>query len=109
VALHDTLEKEFSPVQISIIKLLIENKFKADAQNVETLEDIIASLAALTGLNLRFFNKLTLFQIDEFDSDKESVDFVKAVINAHLPATILMLIFTPSSYDEIRRSNVSVF
>lgn len=109
VALHDTLEKEFSPVQISIIKLLIENKFKADAQNVETLEDIIASLAALTGLNLRFFNKLTLFQIDEFDSDKESVGFVKAVINAHLPATILMLILTPSSYDNIRRSNVSVF
>jgi hypothetical protein len=108
-ALQDALQKEFSPVQISIIKLLIENKFRTDAQNVETLEDIIASLSALTGLNLRFLSKLTLFQIDEFDSDKESVDFVKAVINAHLPATILMLILTPSSYDSIRKSNVSVF
>jgi hypothetical protein len=58
---------------------------------------------------LNFLIKLTLFQIDEFYSDKESVDFVKAVINAHLPATILMLILTPSSYDSIRKSNVSVF
>jgi hypothetical protein len=31
------------------------------------------------------------------------------VINAHVPAAILMLIFTPSSYDDISRANVSVF
>jgi hypothetical protein len=108
-AIGEVLRKEFAPVEIALIKLLIENKFRADAQNVATLEDIIASLAALTSLNLRFFKKLTLFQLDEFDSDKESVDFVKAVINSHLPATILMLIFPPSSYDEIRKANVSVF
>ncbi len=108
-ALDETLRKDFSSVEIEIIKLLIENKFRADAQNVETLEDIIASLAALAGLNLRFFKKLTLFQLDEFDADKESIDFVKAVVNAHLPATILMLILTPSSYAEISKANVSVF
>jgi hypothetical protein len=108
-AISETLGKEFSPVEIAILKLVIEGKFRADAQNVATLEDIIASLAALANLNLKFLRRLTLFQIDEFDSDKESVEFVKAVINAHLPATILMLIFTPSSYEEIRRANVSVF
>ncbi|MEW6604684.1 MAG: hypothetical protein AB1351_08360 [Thermoproteota archaeon] len=108
-ALDDTLAKEFSPVEIAILKLVIEGKFRADAQNVATLEDIIASLAALASLNLKFLNRLTLFQIDEFDADKESVEFVKAVINAHLPATALMLIFTPSSYEDIRKSNVSVF
>jgi hypothetical protein len=58
---------------------------------------------------LKFLKKLTIFQIDEFDSDKESVDFVKAVINAHLPSTVLMLILTPSSYEEIRNKNSSVF
>jgi hypothetical protein len=109
VAITDTLGKEFSPVEIAILKLVIEGKFRADAQNVATLEDIIASLAALASLNLKFLHRMTLFQIDEFDAYKESVEFVKAVINAHLPATALMLIFTPSSYDEIRRSNVSVF
>src|SRR5690606_10613727 len=105
----ETLAKEFSPVELAILKLVVEGKFRADAQNVETLEDIIASLAALANLNLRFLNRMTIFQIDEFDADKESVEFVKAVINAHLPSTALMLIFTPSSYEDIRKSNVSVF
>ncbi len=108
-ALDETLAKEFSPVELAILKLVVEGKFRADAQNVETLEDIIASLAALANLNLRFLNRMTIFQIDEFDADKESVEFVKAVINAHLPSTALMLIFTPSSYEDIRKSNVSVF
>lgn len=108
-ALDDTLHKEFSSIEITILKLLIEGNFRNDAQNVATLEDIIASLTSLARLNLKFLNKITLFQIDEFDSDKESIEFVKAVINAHLPATVLMLIFTPASYDEIRRTSVSVF
>ena len=109
VAITETLAKEFSPVEIAILKLVLEGKFRADAQNVATLEDIIASLAALANLNLKFLCRLTLFQIDEFDADKDSIEFVKAVINAHLPSTTLMLIFTPSSYEDIRRSNVSVF
>lgn len=108
-AINQTLSNEFSPVEIAILKLVIEGKFRADAQNVATLEDVIASLAALSSLNLKFLGTLTLFQMDEFDSDKESVEFVKAVINAHLPSTILMLIFTPFSYNEISRANVSVF
>ena len=108
-AIGDTLCEEFSPIEITILKLVIEGNFRADAQNVATLEDIIASLTALARLNLKFLHKITLFQIDEFDSGKESVEFVKAVINAHLPATVLMLILTPSSYDEIRRTTVSVF
>ncbi len=108
-AINETLSKDFSPTEVDIIKLLVEGKFRTDAYNVATLEDIIASLAALARLNLKFMNKLTLFQIDEFDSDRESMEFIKAVINAHLPSTALMLMLTPSSYDEIRKTNVSVF
>lgn len=108
-AIDDTLSNEFSSIEITILKLLIEGNFGTDAQNVASLEDIIASLTALARLNLKFLHKITLFQIDEFDSDKESVELIKAVINAHLPATVLMLIFTPASYDEIRRTSVSVF
>ncbi len=108
-AVTDTLSAELAPVELAIAKLAIEGKFRADAQSVLTLEDIIASLAAVARLNLKYLKKLTLFQLDEFDSDRESVDFVKAVINAHIPSATLMLIFTPSSYDDISRSNVSVF
>jgi hypothetical protein len=60
-ALDDTLHKEFSPIEITILKLLIEGNFRNDAQNVATLEDIIASLTALARLNLKFLNKITLF------------------------------------------------
>jgi hypothetical protein len=108
-AIDDTLSKEFSSIEITILKLVIEGNFRTDAQNVASLEDIVESLTALARLNLKFLHKLTLFQIDEFDSDKESVELIKAVINAHLPATVLMLIFTPASYDEIRRTSISVF
>ena len=108
-AITETLKGELAPVEVAIAKLAIEGKFRADAQSVVSLEDIIASLAALARLNLKYLGRLTLFQLDEFDVDRESVDFVKAVINAHVPAATLMLIFTPSSYDDIRRANVSVF
>ncbi|HET7345042.1 MAG TPA: hypothetical protein VFJ05_04130 [Nitrososphaeraceae archaeon] len=109
LAINSVLKEDFSQTEISILKLLIEGKFRADAYNVSTLEDIIASISAIASLNLKFLKKLTIFQIDEFDSDKESIDFVKAVINAHLPSTVLMLILTPSSYEEIRNKNSSVF
>lgn len=109
-AVDDALYKEFSSAEIAILKRIIEGKFNNDSvNNVATLEDVIGSLTALARLNLKFFNKITLFQLDEFDSDKESVELVKAIINAHLPTTVLMLIFTPASYDEIRRTSVSVF
>jgi hypothetical protein len=108
-ALARVLSKEFSPIEVTILKLIVEGKFRGDAQNVSTLEDIIASLAALASLNLRFLKRITVFQLDEFEADRESIEFVKAVINAHLPAAALMLIFTPSSYNEIRQANASVF
>jgi hypothetical protein len=54
-------------------------------------------------------NKITIFQFDEFDSKRESLEFIKAIINAHIPSSILMLILTPSSYDEIKKENASVF
>lgn len=108
-ALTETLSREFSPIEVTMLKLIVEGKFRADAQNVSTLEDIIASLAALASLNLRFLKKVTVFQLDEFDSDRETTEFVKAVINAHIPAAAMMLIFTPSSYDDIRKQNASVF
>ena len=108
-ALTETLSREFSPIEVVMLKLIVEGRFRADAQNVSTLEDIIASLAALAELNLRFLKRITVFQLDEFDSDRETLEFVKAVINAHVPAATLMLIFTPSSYDDIRRANASVF
>ena len=108
-AADKVLCEEFSAAEISVLKFVIEGRFRAGFNQAETLEDIIEHLAALAKLNLKFLKKLTLIEIDEFDADKESMAFVKALINAHLPSTALLLILTPSSYEQIRSTNSSVF
>lgn len=108
-AMHSVLKKEFSTIELSILKLIVEGKFRAVADGDTSLENMIASVSAVAILNFKFLQKLTIFQIDEFDSNEQSLSFVKAVINAHLPSTVLMLILTPASYEEIRRKDGSVF
>ena len=99
----------FSEIQIEIIKSLLEDRLRTDVLKIRSLEGVINSLSAIADINLKLLNKITIFQFDEFDSKRESLDFVKAIINAHIPSSILMLILTPSSYDEIKKENSSVF
>jgi hypothetical protein len=108
-AIDQVLKAEFSIVEISVMKLIIEGKFGDDADNIRNMEHIISRISAMANLNLKFLKKLTILQIDEFDSDKRSLEVVKAIINAHLPSTVLMLILTPSSYEEIRKEDNAIF
>ncbi|MFZ0514894.1 MAG: hypothetical protein WAM14_25050 [Candidatus Nitrosopolaris sp.] len=108
-AVHKVLSEEFCAAEISVLKLIIEGRFRTGINQAKTLEEIIENLSALARLNLKFLKKLTLLEIDEFDADKESMAFVKAIVNAHLPSTALLLILTPSSYEQIRTVNSSVF
>jgi len=103
------LATEFSEMQIEIIKSLLEDRLRSDVEKIRSLEGVINSLVAIAHMNLKLLNKITIFQFDEFDSKKESLEFIKAIINAHIPSSILMLILTPSSYDEIKKENSSVF
>jgi hypothetical protein len=105
----EILSSDFSEIQIEIIRSLIEDRLRSDVSKIRSLEGVINSLSAIANMNLKLLNKITIFQFDEFDSKKESLDFVKAIINAHIPSSILMLILTPSSYDEIKKENSSVF
>jgi hypothetical protein len=50
-----------------------------------------------------------LYQFDEFDNNEETLSFMKAIINAHISNTILMLILTPSSYLKIASENSSIY
>ena len=108
-AFDEFLKSEFTPTEVSILKSLLEGTYRRDSNNVVTLEDMITDLTAIASLNLRFLGKVTIFEIDEFDCDTESVDFAKAVINVHIPGSIVMLILTPSSYQEIRQNSISLF
>jgi hypothetical protein len=58
---------------------------------------------------LKFFHKITIFQIDEFDANIQSIDYIKGLINSHIPYSILMLITTPSYYSDISRLSPSLF
>jgi hypothetical protein len=106
-AVCKVLSEEFCTDEISVLKLFIEGKFRTG--QAKTLEEIIENLSALAKLNFKFLKKLTLLEIDEFDADKDSMAFVKAIVNAHLPSTALLLILTPSSYEQIGAANSSVF
>jgi hypothetical protein len=106
-AVCKVLSEEFCAAEISVLRLFIEGNFRTG--QAKTLDEIIENLSALAKLNFKFLKKLTLLEIDEFDADKDSMAFVKAIVNAHLPSTALLLILTPSSYEQIRADNSSIF
>lgn len=103
------LASDFTDIEIEIIKSLVEDRLSTDVSKIRSLEGVINSLRAIANMNLKLLNKVTIFQFDEFDSKTESLDFVKAIVNAHIPSSILLLILTPSSYEEIKKANPSVF
>jgi len=101
------LDNDYNKSEISIIKKIILDQF--DDKESLTLIDMITRLSILSKLNLQFFNKLSLYQFDEFDNNSEILSFMKALINAHIPNTVLMLILTPASYLKISSEDSSVF
>ncbi|MGA7898002.1 MAG: hypothetical protein WCA39_03985 [Nitrososphaeraceae archaeon] len=108
-AADQLLKHELSTIENNIAKSILHHRLRDDVYNVETLEDVLASLSAIAILNLKFLKKLTIFQIDEFDCDKISLDVIKAIINSHLPSSIITLNLTPSAYEDIRSVSTSVF
>ena len=104
-ALSQFLVQRFSYHEARLIRNVITNSF----EGVENLEDLLGMLSAISGLAHRFLGKITLLEVDELDGDRDSTEFVKGVINSHLPACVLLLISTPSGYAEIQNSNPSVF
>jgi len=100
-------EEDFSKNDISTIKTIIENQFENNESI--TLMDMINRLSTLSKINLKLFNKISLYQFDEFDNNEETLSFMKAIINAHISNTILMLILTPSSYLKIASENSSIY
>jgi hypothetical protein len=109
LALQEVLAEEFSAVEIAIIQSIISDKLAFQHAKVNSLEEIILSVCAFAKLTLLFLNRITVFEIDEFDTDIHSMDILKALINAHVPSALLLLVLTPSAYYEIRNTNVSLF
>jgi uncharacterized UPF0146 family protein len=107
-ALNEFLIGEFGVDERIIMKQVMLDDFK-NTSNVQSLETMLARLSAIAKINLKFLNKITLLEVDEFDANADSTDFVKAIINAHLPSTVLLLITTPSLYADVKNTAPSVF
>jgi hypothetical protein len=99
------LAHKFNFYESILIKNVILNSF----DEVTNLETLIGMLSSISSLTHRFLEKILVFEIDELDGNKDSIELVKGVINAHLPASVLLLISTPSGYLEIQNTNPSVF
>jgi hypothetical protein len=89
--------------------ILIKNVISNSFDEVKNLETLIGMLSSISKLTHRFLGKVLVFEMDELDGNKDSIEFIKGVINAHLPASVLLLISTPSGYLEIQNNNPSVF
>jgi len=103
--LKEFLVHKFNYYESTFIKNVITNSF----ESISNLEELLGMISAISKLTQRFLGKITLLEIDEFDGNKDSIEFVKGIINAHLPACVLLLISTPSGYAEIQNINPSVF
>ncbi|MFQ5920446.1 MAG: hypothetical protein ACE5JV_00320, partial [Nitrososphaerales archaeon] len=107
-ALNEFLVDGFDVDERAMIKKVIYGEFR-NGSDATGLEGMLARLAAIAKLNHLFLGKATMLEVDELDANEDAMDFVKAIVNAHLPSSILLLITTPSLYDQIRNANASIF
>jgi hypothetical protein len=106
--LYDLLSENFSKVEIQLLFEIIK-RGNLNYYDLKTFDNLMLILTSLSSINHKLFNKITVFQIDEFDSDKQTLDYVKGVINSHIPYSVLMLVTTPSYYSDISHFNPSLF
>jgi hypothetical protein len=108
-SLSEILGGRFSEFEKEIIFHILNGELDEMAKSIVSLSEMIELLALIINLNHQLLNKVTIFQFDEFDSDGESMEFIKAIINYILPSSMVMLIMTPASYDDIRKKNISLY
>jgi hypothetical protein len=89
--------------------VIISNVLSNSFDKATNLDELHGRLAAISRFSHNLLGKVILFELDEFDSQEGSLDFAKSLINAHIPASIVLLITTPSLYMDIQRVNPSVF
>jgi hypothetical protein len=102
------MSNDFSKLEIRMIFEMVK-KGSLNYSDLKTFDNLILLLTNISSINYKFFNKITIFQIDEFDANMQSLDYVKGLINSHIPYSILMLITTPSYYSDISRVSPSLF
>lgn len=104
-ALAVYLGAHYSQHESAVIQGVIINSF----DKITNLDDLHGRLGAICKFSHDLLGKVILFEFDELDAQEGTLEFVKSLINAHIPASILLLITTPSLYLDIQKANPSVF
>ncbi len=107
--LNELLGKNFTDLEKKLIYYVLNDEMKDWASTIVSLGEMLEFLTSIISLNQKLLNKLTIFEFDEFDSEGDSMEFIKAIINFVLPSSMILLIMTPASYDEIRKKNLSLY
>ena len=107
--LNELLGKNFTDLEKKLIYYVLNDEMKDWASTIVSLGEMLEFLTSIISLNQKLLNKLTIFEFDEFDSECDSIEFIKAIINYILPSSMILLIMTPASYDEIRKKNLSLY
>jgi len=107
--LNELLGKNFTGLEKELIYHVLNDEMKDWVSTIVSLGEMLELLTCIISLNQKLLNKLTVFEFDEFDSEGESMEFIKAIINFVLPPSMILLIMTPASYDEIRKKNLSLY
>ncbi|MGA6990440.1 MAG: hypothetical protein WBX81_08505 [Nitrososphaeraceae archaeon] len=107
--LNELLGKNFTDLEKALMYYVLNDEMKDWASSIGSLGEMLELLASIISLNQKLLNKVTIFEFDEFDSEGESMEFIKAIINFVLPSSMILLIMTPASYDEIRKKNISLY
>lgn len=104
-SLQSYLAANYNQHEAVVIKNILCNCF----DKVTNLDEMHGRLAAIAKFSHDLLGKVILFELDEFDAQEATMEFVKSLINAHIPASILLLITTPSLYLDVQKANPSVF
>lgn len=107
-SLSRLLSKDFTEIEIHLIEEIFKNG-SLNYSDIQTFDNLLIILKTLSKISFKLFGKITIYQIDEFDSNTQSLEYLKGIINSHIPYSVIMLITTPSNYYDISRSNLALF
>ncbi|MDR4492530.1 MAG: hypothetical protein R2685_16815 [Candidatus Nitrosocosmicus sp.] len=106
--LFELMSKDFTKMEIHLVSEIIRTG-TLNYSDLKTFENLVMVLKALAAINIKLLNKITIFQIDEFDTNLSSLEYMKGLINSHISYAMLMIVTTPSYYSEISRLSPSLF
>ncbi|HEX5904592.1 MAG TPA: hypothetical protein VFY50_00930 [Candidatus Nitrosocosmicus sp.] len=106
--LFELMSKDFTKIEINLITEIVKTG-TLNYSDLKTFENLAMVLSNMAKINYKLFNKITIFQVDEFDTNPNSLEYLKGLINSHIPYSVLMIVTTPSYYSEISKLSPSLF